>query len=363
MLTAGLLVTCDDADSDRVHDAAVTSAPVEEQVDDDVLDFTRVEGVTTTEAHEAESSVATWFERVPEAQEVLIPSDVDGAQQPAMWVPPSDHGLRPLLVVLHSWGARYDQGHGIPFGQWAGDHGWAMIHPDFRGPFETPEATGSDLAVADVLAAVDFAIRQGNVDAERVFLVGYSGGGMMSLLVAGRHPERFAGAVAWVPIHNLVVWHRENAERGTYYVSQIEASCGGDPSINVEARDDCLHRSPVTHLDSARDAGLPVYIGHGAGDTSVPPHHGVAAFNQLASPEDRLGVDFLGSLGVAGVDGVANVETHFAEIDPPVLAARTSGAVTLVLFDGGHDMVFHPGLAWMVDLLRQDPRSEGEPRT
>jgi len=36
--------------------------------------------------------------------------------------------------------------------------------------------------------------------------------------------------------------------------------------------------------------------------------------------------------------------------DPDVLVARRSGPVTLVLFEGGHDMVFHPGLAFMTAL-------------
>lgn len=45
-----------------------------------------------------------------------------------------------------------------------------------------PPATGSDLAVQDVLDAVDFAAQEGGIDPERVFVVGFSGGGVMSLL-------------------------------------------------------------------------------------------------------------------------------------------------------------------------------------
>ncbi|CAN5880454.1 hypothetical protein BH23ACT2_BH23ACT2_24020 [soil metagenome] len=46
----------------------------------------------------------------------------------------------------------------------------------------------------------------------------------------------------------------------TSYVAEIVASCGGDPVEEPDARDECLQRSPVTHLDAARDAELPVYL-------------------------------------------------------------------------------------------------------
>ncbi|CAN5225720.1 hypothetical protein BH20ACT3_BH20ACT3_11490 [soil metagenome] len=76
----------------------------------------------------------------------------------------------------------------------------------------------------------------------------------------GRHPERFAGAAAWVPIHDLVPWYDYNVPLDTSYVAEIVASCGGEPLEEPDARDECLQRSPVTHLDAARDAELPFYL-------------------------------------------------------------------------------------------------------
>jgi dienelactone hydrolase len=320
----------------------------------------RLPGITTARAFGdlGAEGPERWRRDVPGARDVRIRSTADGREQPAMWLPPSRPGPRPLLVVLHSWSNRYRQHLGIVYARWAQRHGWAMIAPNFRGVNVTPQAAGSDLAVRDVLDAVDHAARAAEVDERRVFLVGFSGGGMMSLLMAGRHPERFAGAVAWVPVHDLLDWHAYNAgfvpPRG--YASHIEQACGGDPRYVPRARRSCERRSPRRWLERARRAGVPVYLGHGLGDTLVPPGAALRAFNQLADPEDRIG-----RRSVARVDdnrlpghlrGAVEAETHFGRQDPDVLFARRSGPATVVLFEGEHDMVFHPGLEWMARLAR-----------
>jgi dienelactone hydrolase len=134
-------------------------------------------------------------------EDVRIPSTADGTPQPALWLAPGGDEPQPLLVVLHPWSSGYLQAAGIiPFARWAAREGWALVAPHFRGPFDRPAATGSDLAVQDVLDAIDWALAQGGVDEGRVFAIGLSGGGMMSLLLAGRAPERIAAAVSWVPV-------------------------------------------------------------------------------------------------------------------------------------------------------------------
>jgi poly(3-hydroxybutyrate) depolymerase len=310
--------------------------------------------LATISDHGGDEGVERWQEELPAAEEVTIPSSVDDHEQGAMWLAPTGDGPQPLLVVLHSWSYGYLQHSSIPFGQLAEENGWAMIHPDYRGVFERPEATGSDLAVADVLDAVDHAVEQADIDTDRIFLSGYSGGGMMALLMAGRYPDRFAAVASWVPIHDLVAWYGHNSAQTPEpdYVGQIEASCGGNPQADPEARQSCEHRSPRAHLDAAREAGVPVYIAHGIDDDVVPPHHAVRAFDQLAAPDDRLGDDAAEEIGrntlPDDLRGEVDADTHFADEDPEVLFARTSGPVTLVLFDGDHDAAYHPGLEWMV---------------
>lgn len=309
-------------------------------------DVTTLSDYTTTGR-----GLAEWRDEVPGIQDITVTSTLDRSEQPALWLPPSGVGDQPLLVGVHSWSSGYLQEYSIPFARWAQQQGWAAILPDFRGRNRTPEATGSDLAVQDVIDAVDFAIAQGGVDADRVYVIGVSGGGMMSLLMVGRHPERFAGASAWVPIWNLPAWYDYNAAQQNRYAREIEASCGGDPSADQAAWADCVHRSPMSHLDAARDAGVPILIGHGLGDTVVPPDHSLWAFNQLAAPQDEFPPEVLAAVNDNRLPdrlrGQVDVETFFEPADPSVLLARRSGPVTLVLFEGGHDIAYNPGLAWI----------------
>lgn len=326
--------------------------PEEETPDGPRTEFSRIERPLTTDddAYDGDD-ISRWFDEVDAAEEVAIASTVADHEQSAIWIPHDRDEPRPLLVVLHSWSFDYRQNMGIPFGRWAQEHGWAMIHPDFGGVNERPQATASDLAVQDVIDAIDFAVDRGDVDPDHVFVTGFSGGGHMALVMAGRHPDRFAGVASWVPIHDLVDWYEFNP--GETYLEQIRASCGGDPTTDDDARDECLDRSPVSHLDAAREAGVPIYIGHGIGDDIVPPTHGVRSFNALAEPDDQLSSDEIAAIADNEVPesllGVIDTDTHFADADPDVLFARRSGSTTLVLFEGGHVGVLNPGLSWMVD--------------
>ncbi|MDQ3630953.1 MAG: alpha/beta fold hydrolase, partial [Actinomycetota bacterium] len=328
--------------------------------------FRRLPGLTTGTAFGPLGSkgLSRWKREVPRVEDVRVRSSRDGSRQRALWVPPprGAGGDRPLLVVLHSWSTPYTQHLGIPYADWARRNGWAMIAPNFRGINTTAQAAGSELAVQDVVDAIDYAGDRGRVDERRVYVVGFSGGGMMSLLVAGRHPDRIAGAAAWVPVHDLSDWHRYNAEQDPRrdYADHIEAACGGDPARSPDARRECNRRSPRTYLDAARRARVPVYIGHGLDDTLVRPSHALRAFNQLANEDDRIGRRSLRRVKNNALPdhlrGARDAPTHFGRQDPDVLFSRRSGSTTLAIFEGEHDLVFNPALRWMARIDAGDER-------
>jgi acetyl esterase/lipase len=296
------------------------------------------------------SANAAWAGAIPGVADIRIPSTADGQLQAAKWLAPKQAGA-PLLVVLHSWSGGYTTQNSIPFGRWASQNGWAMIAPNFRGVNNNPSATGSDLAVQDVVDAIDYAVARG-ADPDRVYAIGYSGGGMMSLLMAGRHPDRFAGVASWVPVYDLPAWYNYNAVYAPqrYYKRHIEASCGGAPIGDSAARNQCVARSPSSYLDSARAAGLPVFLATGLSDTLVPPSDAVLAFNQLADPADRFTPAQVASLGArrlpAELAGQIGADAFFGPEDRQVLMTRKSGSVTFVLFNGAHEMMYEPGLRW-----------------
>ena len=136
--------------------------------------------------------------RPAERSEVAIPR-ADGSTQPAFITTPDeyspDRGPYPLLVSLHSWSFGHEQRQQELeyLAQWGG---MIYLFPDFQGRNDNPDACGSEKAQQDILDAVEWAKQNYPVDPERIYLTGSSGGGHMTLLMAGRHPEVWAAASA-----------------------------------------------------------------------------------------------------------------------------------------------------------------------
>ncbi|MCP3974523.1 MAG: alpha/beta fold hydrolase, partial [bacterium] len=300
--------------------------------------------------------LSKWQQSVPGIADLRITSTADGTQQPALWLPPTRNSDQPLLVILHSWSAPYTQHAGIPFAMWAQENGWAVIAPEFRGKNDDAAAVGSELAVQDAADAIDYGIAQAGVDADRVYVVGYSGGGMMALLLAGRHPGKVTAVSAWGPPHDLVEFYDYSLREGRGYASDISRACGGDPRVAGPVQDECMNRSPVTYLDSARDQAVPVFIAQGIRDPYVPPYVGADVFNQLADPEDRFSqqeVDLFGQGRIPdGLPDWSTTVTYFGDGDPGPVFARQSGSALLVYFQSGHDMVYNASARWFAS----DPR-------
>jgi predicted esterase len=299
-----------------------------------------------------------WRRRVPQVQPIRIPSTADGSRQRALWYDSGAGAPRPLLVVLHSWSADYEQNLDIPFAEFAIANDWVFIHPDFRGPNRRPQATASDLAVQDVMDAVAFARARAAVDGARVYLVGYSGGAMKALVLAGRHPEVWAGVAAWSPVYDIPDWYAYNRVLNPHYRQSIAASCGGPPRPGTAAEAECRERSPLSHL--ARAAGqVPVLIAHGMGDLTVPLRHALDAYDALAAPGDRFDddqrayIDTFGKLPAELRQPAPPADPLFDRAGVPVRLERRSRAVTLVLHRGGHDMVYNAALRWLSEQRRR----------
>ncbi len=297
----------------------------------------------------ASSSTEAW-RRFTRATDIRIPSTHDSYQQPAYWLP-SDGAKRPLLVVLHSWSSNYNQQLNVSFTRWADTNDWAMIAPDFRGANDDPQATGSDLVIRDIKDAVNFALANDDIDPTKVFMIGFSGGGFAVLNMAGEAPELFAGGIAWVPVYDLPDWYayRLTVSR-RHYVGQIQASCGGAPLPGTEAFHECKRRSPSSTIGTAKATNLPLYIATGLQDTLVPTSQSFRAFDDLVAPEDRFGPDVYAAVdrGVLPSELVGENDgfAWFDGQDRPLLMSRTSGNVTLALFQGTHESLYEPGLEW-----------------
>jgi hypothetical protein len=297
--------------------------------------------------------LAGWPQKV---REIKYISFADSTVQPALFYNPKTEKAAPLLVALHTWSGNYLQKMSIPYAQWCIEKGWVFIHPNFRGPNRNPQATGSELVIADILSAVDYAKTHANIDTSRICLVGVSGGGYAALLMAGRGPNIWAAVSAWVPITNLKDWYFECSKSGRRYADDIVKSCGGAPGASATVDLQYQRRSPLTHLHNAVNLPLDINAGIRDGHTgSVPISHSLRAFNIVASETNHISEE-----EIKYFVEKAQVPPHLRKnlVDPAYgakkpLFRKTSGNTRITIFDGGHEIVYEAALTWLAKQQEQ----------
>lgn len=284
-----------------------------------------------------------------EVQSVKYLSSGDSTLQPALFYAPDTNTTSPLLVGLHTWSGDYLQTSGASYASWCIRNEWIFIYPNFRGPNNKPEATGSELVVADIVSAVDYAKANANVDMSRIYLVGASGGGHAALLMAGRSPHIWAGVSSWVPISDLEAWYFESKSRGAKYANDIVQSTGGVPGASAGVDLQYKSRSPITHLGNAT-APLDINAGINDGHTgSVPISHSLNAFNLVASPADRLSEDEIKHF-VEKTEVPPHLKEPLSDAtygNKTPLFRRLSRNVRVTIFSGGHEIVHNAALSWL----------------
>lgn len=328
--------------------------------------FRNVEARILRDFHESE--ITEWNDLL-----AGVKSSLDSTVQPFWFWAPENAKTEavPLVVGLHTWGGSYRQlSHYRTVLNYAKTKGWAFVGSNFRGPNMTPFGCGSDLAVQDVVDQIDYAKKRVKIDAGRIYIIGGSGGGHMSLLMTGRHPEIFAAAAAFCPIVDIAQWWRERSAPGAKwrnYAENVVAVCGGTPAERAE---EFAKRSPLTHLPKAKSAGVPVYIVTGIHDGhvgSVPVGHALRAFNTLADSKDVVSDEEIDCIerderipcGMRNED----CTDPFYGADRKVLFRRTSGNVRVTLFNGGHGGNFSGGLDFLARQVKGRPADWTLPAT
>ncbi len=305
----------------------------------------------------------SWKKDAPWMRDAAITSTADGSRQPALFYDSGTDRDKPLLVGLHSWSVNYTQKLSIAFALWARRNDWVLILPDCRGINNTPWATVSNVAVQDIRDALNYARRHARVDPKRIYIAGFSGGGLATLAAVGTYPWAWTAAVAWVPIFDLVDWYGQVKRTDPHYVRDIEASCGGPLKPGAPAYEECRRRSPASFLENARGQWPKLLLAHGITDGTVPPSHSLRAFNALAAPEDRLPPELLAAMDRTGdvppgVEGLPSTEKRdyqqlYDRAKKPLRFARSSENVSVEVFQGGHDIIFNAGLAWLARQVRE----------
>lgn len=299
-------------------------------------------------------------------ERVMIKSTLDGTEQPSYVIlPHAGNGEKlPLLVSLHTWSSDLNQRR-PELEAMALAKGWIVLAPNFRGVNDKPEACGSKLAQQDILDAVEWAKKNHNVDTSRIYLTGESGGGHMTMLMAGKYPDVWAAASAWCGIGDLAAWY--NLHKDDKYGAMCRKCCGGAPGDSAAVDAEYKARSPNTHLAGA--VGVPLDIAAGIYDGhfgSVPVRHSMEAFNVVAGANMRTpgssaadsGIKYAGPIDEPTIAKynvapwfvtcpTVDEETLDKTFDRTIYLRRTSGNCRLTLFEGGHERLDATVIDWL----------------
>lgn len=289
---------------------------------------------------------------------ISIPSSFDGKEQMVKYIRAREKS-RPLLVALHTWSYDYTQDVSAEYFKRCKARDWNCIFPDFRGANNRPEACGSEATLKDILDAVTWSQNAFDADPRRIFLTGASGGGHMSLLVAGFAPSVWTAVSAWAPISDLARWHRELKEQRLAYSEHLELSCGGSPGASPSIDREYTKRSPMTTLWRAHiiptDINTGIHDGHGGkmgGAGSVPVGHSIRAYNELVKAAGKSG-EMIPEDIITYIEKEEripkSIKSETSE-DPAygraILLRRTSGLSRLTLFEGGHEILYDAVFRW-----------------
>jgi dipeptidyl aminopeptidase/acylaminoacyl peptidase len=175
----------------------------------------------------------------------------------------------PALVWVHEDIRGHLYEHHIPFIREAVARGYVVIAPEYRGSigygrafYDAIDYGGAE--VDDVVTAVSvLKSRYDEVDPERIGIIGWSHGGLITLLAIFRHPTLFHSAAALVPVTNL--FHRL-ARKGVDAQRRAidpQNRFGGGPSERPDAYRD---RSPLFQVDALR---IPLLVNVADNDEDV----------------------------------------------------------------------------------------------
>jgi dipeptidyl aminopeptidase/acylaminoacyl peptidase len=194
----------------------------------------------------------------------------------------------PALVWVHEDIRGHLYEHYIPFIREAVARGYIVIAPEYRGGigygqtfYDAIDYGGAE--VDDVVTAVEvLKARYRRVDPDQIGIIGWSHGGLITLLGIFRNPTLFQAAVAMVPVTNLfqrLAWKGEERQR---QLMDPQNRFGGRPSEKREVYKD---RSPVYGVDKLR---IPLLVGVATNDEDVNIEESMQLVDALRARKPQL---------------------------------------------------------------------------
>lgn len=276
----------------------------------------------------------------PDFKVVDIKSNLDNSLQKAYFFKSNSSLPKPLVVSLHTWSGNYEQKDELA--ALSKTKGLNYIHPDFRGVNWTKDACCSDLALGDIDDAIDFAIKNSNVDLSRIYIIGVSGGGYATLATFMKSRHLIRRFSAWVPISDLPAWYAQSKIMGTKYAENIMDCTNSKDSINMEL---AMSKSPIywkTPTEKLNTSELHIYAGVYDGiQGSVPITHSINFYNKVLN--DMPFVDspnYVNDTEKLTLLEYRKALGNFGNISGrKVFLKKRSGNLNLTIFEGNHEML------------------------
>jgi len=180
-------------------------------------------------------------------------------------------GSKPAPLILNPHGGPHgprDRWGFNPEVQFLASRGYAVLQVNFRGSggygtaFERKGYRNwGTTMIDDMTDAVDWAIRQGHADKDRICTYGASYGGYAALQTVVREPGKYKCTIGYVGVYSLPLMFKDGdipqTESGRNYLARVL------PESLAEQQ----KQSPAENVDRIR---IPVMLVHGAKDERVP---------------------------------------------------------------------------------------------
>ncbi|MEU0845940.1 S9 family peptidase [Streptomyces sp. NPDC005962] len=192
----------------------------------------------------------------------------------------------PTVLLVHGGPWYRDSWCYDPEVQLLANRGYAVLQVNFRGSTgygkaHTQAAIGQFAGRMhdDLIDALDWAVEQGYTDPDRVAIYGCSYGGYAALVGAAFTPDRFAAAVSYTGMSDLVDLVQSVVPVARRLVENSYLLYIGDPD-DPRQEADMLARSPISRVD---DITAPMLLIHGANDVRVARRHSDRIVDALRS--------------------------------------------------------------------------------
>ena len=262
---------------------------------------------------------------------------------------------QPLIVQLHSWSFPADSLKTVDLDIEARNKNYNYIFPDFRGVNDHVKACCSDFVIADIDEAIDWAIKNMNIDKNHIYLIGYSGGGYatLAMYVRSRHDIRVFSA--WASISDLVAWYGQSIERKNKYAAEI-IQCTGAAGVFDTAR--ARERSPLswaTPLEKRKNSVIQIFAGiHDGFDGSVPISQSVNFYNKLLhdfkEPDSANYVKSQELTVMSETQKFPSSNTNRKIGDRIIHYQKGTKNVLLTIFEGGHELLSKQAIEYIEQL-------------